>query len=175
MKTEYTSEYPNGRRRLPDSSTRKRRREDSVSDPTDGLNTNEATADTDDDDEDNNDDDDDEGLTATCSPLLFHAKVYVFSQRYVVPQLQALSLSKIADELPDAEDVEGKASELIAMIEYTYPNTDRPSPARNDRLRSLIMRHVAMKAKFFRGLPAFLSMLERNGEMGADLARYLPL
>ncbi|KAL2854274.1 hypothetical protein BJY01DRAFT_44056 [Aspergillus pseudoustus] len=102
--------------------------------------------------------------------LIFHAKLYVFATRYLIPDLAHLCLQKLHRDLmylafpgPDPEDqyaeefvlTTTKARMVINLLEYTYTKTTRlepitPSSAtqlRDNELRRLVVHYAACKVR----------------------------
>lgn len=98
--------------------------------------------------------------------LSFHAKVYAFASRYLVPALAQLCLRKLHRDLvnmpfPDPESDDeakgvmptAKATAVLDLLHYTYSKTTRleaisPSSAtrlRNNELRKLVAHYAACK------------------------------
>ncbi|KAL2814822.1 hypothetical protein BJX63DRAFT_192208 [Aspergillus granulosus] len=102
--------------------------------------------------------------------LIFHAKLYVFATRYLIPDLAHLCLQKLHRDLlnlafpdPDPEDqyaeefvlTTTKARMVTDLLEYTYTKTTRlepitPSSAtqlRDNELRRLVVHYAACKVR----------------------------
>ncbi|KAJ0421065.1 hypothetical protein BJY00DRAFT_115673 [Aspergillus carlsbadensis] len=102
--------------------------------------------------------------------LIFHAKLYVFATRYLIPDLAHLCLQKLHRDLlnlafsdPDPEDqyaeefvlTTTKARMVVDLLEYTYIKTTRlepitPSSAtqlRDNELRRLVVHYAACKVR----------------------------
>ncbi|KAI9934470.1 hypothetical protein AWENTII_006037 [Aspergillus wentii] len=109
--------------------------------------------------------------------LTFHAKIYVFATRYLIPALAQLCLRKLHRDLlhlgfpdgsPDYEDEEmallstTKARMVLDLLHYTYNKSTRLEPInptsatqlRDNELRKLVIHYAACKVQ--------------------DLARYCP-
>lgn len=107
--------------------------------------------------------------------LIFHAKLYVFATRYLIPALAQLCLRKLHRDLlllafpddaqPDGQDDEQtilKARMVLDLLHYTYTKTARLEPIsptsatqlRDNELRKLVIHYAACKVR--------------------DLARYCP-
>ncbi|KAL1986878.1 hypothetical protein VTN96DRAFT_5295 [Rasamsonia emersonii] len=101
--------------------------------------------------------------------LLFHAKVYVFATRYLIPGLAQLCLKKLHRELlnlsltpvsreEDEEEAlkfEARAKMILDLLHYTYGRTARLEPVcqteatmlRESELRKLVTQYAACKMK----------------------------
>lgn len=104
--------------------------------------------------------------------ITFHAKVYVFATRYLIPALAQLCLRKLHRDLlildmPDGENVgpsesqildglaASKAQMVLGLLQYTYTKTARLEPItptsatqlRDNELRRLVVHFTACKVK----------------------------
>ncbi|KAL3465346.1 hypothetical protein BJX64DRAFT_63681 [Aspergillus heterothallicus] len=102
--------------------------------------------------------------------LIFHAKLYVFATRYLIPDLAHLCLQKLHRDLlnlafPDRDPEDQyadafvltttKARMIVDLLEYTYTKTTRlepitPSSAtqlRDNELRRLVVHYAACKVR----------------------------
>lgn len=102
--------------------------------------------------------------------ILFHAKLYVFATRYVIPQLAQLCLRKLHRDLlhlqfswadQEAPGPEGmtlfdvKAKMVLDLMHYTFTKTTRYEPAvpaaptmlRESELRKLVTHYAACKVR----------------------------
>ncbi|KAL4927860.1 uncharacterized protein BDV17DRAFT_113116 [Aspergillus undulatus] len=110
-------------------------------------------------------------LPAVALPyLIFHAKLYVFATRYLIPNLAQLCLQKLHRDLlnlafpdpdPDNQYAEQliltttKARMIVDLLNYTYTKTTRlepitPSSAtqlRDNELRRLVVHYAACKVR----------------------------
>ncbi|KAI9044566.1 uncharacterized protein KD926_000477 [Aspergillus affinis] len=107
--------------------------------------------------------------------LIFHAKLYVFATRYLIPALAQLCLRKLHRDLlllafpddaqPDSQDdgqITLKARIVLDLLHYTFTKTTRLEPIsptsatqlRDNELRKLVVHYAACKVR--------------------DLARYCP-
>lgn len=100
--------------------------------------------------------------------LVFHAKVYVFATRYLIPGLAQLCLKKLHRDLldfslnPDSGDDEKEANNfearvkmILDLLQYTYSKTARFEPVcqtsatllRESELRRLVTQYAACKMR----------------------------
>lgn len=108
-------------------------------------------------------------LSSTELPCLsFHAKIYIFATRYLVPVLAQLCLRKLHGALlslsfpdPDLDDngrewlTTTKARAVLDLLHYTYSKTTRLEPIsptsatqlRDNELRKLVAHYAACKVK----------------------------
>ncbi|KAL2824461.1 hypothetical protein BDW59DRAFT_172825 [Aspergillus cavernicola] len=102
--------------------------------------------------------------------LIFHAKLYVFATRYLIPDLAHLCLRKLHRDLlnmafpdPDPENqyaeqfvlTTTKARMVVDLLSYTYTKTTRLEPItpslatqlRDNELRKLVVHYAACKVR----------------------------
>ncbi|KAK1140944.1 hypothetical protein N8T08_009690 [Aspergillus melleus] len=100
--------------------------------------------------------------------LIFHAKLYVFATRYLIPALAQLCLRKLHRDLlllafpddaqPDSQDdglITLKARMVLDLLHYTYTKTTRLEPIsptsatqlRDNELRKLVIHYAACKVR----------------------------
>ncbi|PYI25946.1 hypothetical protein BP00DRAFT_357172 [Aspergillus indologenus CBS 114.80] len=102
--------------------------------------------------------------------LVFHAKLYVFATRYLIPALAQLCLRKLhrdllylgfpeRDQVDDDEDHHAlasiKARKILDLLHYTYTKTTRLEPItptsatqlRDNELRKLVVHYAACKVR----------------------------
>ncbi|CAG8039148.1 unnamed protein product [Penicillium olsonii] len=104
-----------------------------------------------------NDESDPEPPTFPTLPYLtFHAKVYVFATRYLIPALAQLCLRKLhADLLTLPEEPVAQAQIILDLVHYAYTKTARLEPIsptsatqlRENELRRLVVHYAACKVK----------------------------
>lgn len=104
-----------------------------------------------------NDESDPEPPTFPTLPYLtFHAKVYVFATRYLIPALAQLCLRKLhADLLTLPEEPVAQAQIVLDLVHYAYTKTARLEPIsptsatqlRENELRRLVVHYAACKVK----------------------------
>jgi hypothetical protein len=95
--------------------------------------------------------------------LLFHVKMYVFSDYHDIQPLLDLSLRKLHQGLismsPDADSLE----DTVRLLRYAFENTvDRDGHA--DQLRSLLTLYAACKARMLWRCPSFEQLVRENGD-----------
>lgn len=95
--------------------------------------------------------------------VLFHAKIYRFSTRFLIPTLAQLSLNKLHRALVsfplDSGDAQDNAPVILELLHFTFNNTKRhdpvfafasPSPykaQRENQLRKLVVHYAACKIR----------------------------
>ncbi|RAL03662.1 uncharacterized protein BO80DRAFT_423095, partial [Aspergillus ibericus CBS 121593] len=125
--------------------------------------------------------------------LVFHAKLYVFATRYLIPALAQLCLRKLHRDLvylgfaesgPEAEDEEQyalnrtKSRKVLDLLHYTYTKTTRLEPItptsatqlRDNELRKLVVHFAACKV---RELAAYSPPVD--GDLGSSSSKSLKL
>lgn len=105
------------------------------------------------------------------STLISHAKLYVLANRYLVQDLQDISLHKLHRHLSAFEVADSSIDEIIDLVLYTYSNTsDDGDIAKGtaDKLRDLVMGFVAWQAKNLCKCKSFRSMLGAGGPQTED-------
>ncbi|GAM38594.1 hypothetical protein TCE0_033r09439 [Talaromyces pinophilus] len=102
--------------------------------------------------------------------LLLHAKLYVFSTKYLIEPLRQNCPVTIHEDLLHLGCA--KASHLVlALLEYVYSNTGRTEPTGESLLRDLVIHYVASKMPILSKHEDFFAVLDPSAEMGSDLAK----
>lgn len=101
--------------------------------------------------------------------LLLHAKLYIFSTKYLIEPLRQKCLATLHEDLLHLECA--KASHLIFdLLEYVYSNTGRSEPTGESLLRDLVIHFVAYKLPELSKHENFSVIMESNAKIGLDLA-----
>lgn len=101
--------------------------------------------------------------------LLLHAKLYIFSTRYLIEPLRQKCLATLHEDLLHLECA--TASHLVLdLLEYVYSNTGRSEPTGESLLRDLVIHFVAYKLPELSEHEGFSIIMESNAEIGLDLA-----
>jgi hypothetical protein len=107
---------------------------------------------------------------------VYHAKLYVFANMYMIESLKGLCLHKLLRDL-EGFDVEGdSAGEVAELVRYVYANTsanDDGTEGTGSELRDLVITYAACKAEFLVKDKAFLEMLEEGGEAASAFAQFM--
>jgi hypothetical protein len=107
---------------------------------------------------------------STLSPyLMFHAKLCVFSTKYVIEPLREKCLEKLHADLQDHNLTSETSYLILDLLEYVYANTGRTEPTGNSSLRDLIIHYVACKLNILSNHGDFFTILESNAQIGLDL------
>ena len=104
----------------------------------------------------------------TTTSLLYHAKIYVFAEKYLIDSLRMLCLRKLHANLRDFDLTLQTSGLILEVLEFTYAQTERKE-SRDDELRMLIVHYATCKGEILKQNPNFRSLLDANGEMACDL------
>jgi hypothetical protein len=104
----------------------------------------------------------------TTTSLLYHAKIYVFAEKYLIDNLRMLCLRKLHANLRDFDLTLQTSGLILEVLEFTYAQTERKE-SRDDELRMLIVHYAACTGEILKQNPNLRSLLEANGEMACDL------
>jgi hypothetical protein len=104
----------------------------------------------------------------TTESLLYHAKIYIFAEKYLIDNLRILSLRKLHASLQDFDLTLETSENILELLEFAYTHTARQESSENE-LRALIVHYAACKIKILKQNVNLRSLLEANGEMGCDL------
>jgi hypothetical protein len=104
----------------------------------------------------------------TTISLLYHAKIYVFAEKYLIDNLRILCLRKLHAALRDFDLTLQTSGLILEVLEFTYAQTERKE-SRDDELRMLLIHFAACKGEILKQNPNLPSLLEANGEMACDL------
>jgi len=105
------------------------------------------------------------------STPISHAKFYVLANKYLVQDLQDISLHKLHRDLSTLKITDTSVDEVIDLVLYTYSNTSVDGDIAKgtaDKLRDLVMGFVAWQAKELTKYEAFRQMLAAGGARTAD-------
>lgn len=105
--------------------------------------------------------------TPTAS-LLYHAKMYVFAQKYVIHNLRILALRNLHVCLRNLDLTKRDTGDILEILEFTYTNTER-GESNDDDLRKLIVHYAACKADILKQNPDLRGLLEEYAELACDL------
>lgn len=113
------------------------------------------------------------GTNTTGPSLLFHGKVYVFAQKYLVYQLKSRCLQRLHSDLFRYDLGSDNASQILDFLQFAYASTGRHESGGDEELRKLVIHFVACKVKLLGKNSSFLALLDDNGEIGSDLVRMI--
>ncbi|KIX09197.1 uncharacterized protein Z518_00276 [Rhinocladiella mackenziei CBS 650.93] len=100
--------------------------------------------------------------------FLCHAKLYVFSDRYIIKALQELVLQKLRLTLSRFTLFRERTGDIVKLLKYTYANTMDYDDG-IDKLRSLVSDYVVCHVETIVKDEEFLNFLQEEGAMAKDL------
>jgi hypothetical protein len=104
----------------------------------------------------------------TTISLLYHAKIYVFAEKYLIDNLRMLCLRKLHANLRDFDLTLQTSGLILEVLKFAYAQTERKE-SRDDELRMLIVHYAACKGEILKENPNLRSLLEADAEMACDL------
>jgi hypothetical protein len=104
----------------------------------------------------------------TVESLLYHAKIYLFAEKYLIDNLRIFSLRKLHASLQDFDLTLQTSGDILELLEFAYTHTARQESSENE-LRALVVHYAACKIEILKKNVNLRSLLEANGEMGCDL------
>jgi hypothetical protein len=108
--------------------------------------------------------------------LVYHAKLYVFANMYLIESLKGLCLHKLLRDLEGFDVEADSAGEVAELLRYVYTNTstnDDGTEGTGSELRDLVITYAACKAELLVKNKAFLEMLEEGGEAASAFALFM--
>jgi hypothetical protein len=111
---------------------------------------------------------DNTSVPKTTISLLYHAKIYVFAEKYLIDNLRMLCLRKLHANLRGFDLTLQTSGLILEVLKFAYAQTERKE-SRDDELRMLIVHYVACKGEILKENPNLRSLLEADGEMASDL------
>ena len=105
-------------------------------------------------------------------PLLFHCKLYVFAQTYLITTLKQLTLRKLHARLAEFDLSLETSEEVLEALEFTFVNTERREDG-DDELRKLLVAYVVSKTHILKQSDRFRTLLDGHGELGSDIVQAL--
>ena len=105
-------------------------------------------------------------------PLLFHCKLNVFAQMYLVVSLEQLTLRKLHAALEGFHLDLVSSNEVLEVIEFAFTNTERGDD-HDDELRKLLVAYAASQTKILKQNASFRTLLDAHGELGSDIVQAL--
>jgi hypothetical protein len=95
--------------------------------------------------------------------LLFHVRMYVFSDYHDIQPLRDLSLRKLHQGLIGMSTDVDSLEDIVRLLRYAFENTvDRDGHA--DQLRSLLVLYASGKARMLWKCPSFEQLVRENGD-----------
>jgi hypothetical protein len=105
-------------------------------------------------------------------PLLFHCKLYVFAQMYLMASLKQLTLQKLHAALESFYLNLESSDKVLEVLEFAFTNTERGED-HDGELRKLLVAYAASKTKILKQNASFRTLLDAHGELGSDMVQVL--
>lgn len=108
---------------------------------------------------------------APTMPLDTHAKLYVLANKYLIDELQYISLHKLHRALCVFEIEDESIDDVIDLVLYTYSNTSDTGDilkSTADMCRELVIKYVVDRVKQLMRYESFRGMLAAGGSQTAD-------
>ena len=100
--------------------------------------------------------------------FLCHAQLYVFANRYSMPSLAALALSRLGATLSEFQVYRYRTSDLVKLLKYTYESTQDLRQG-IDKLRFLVLTFCTYWIDELLIENEFIAMLESGGALSRDI------
>ncbi|KAF3399368.1 hypothetical protein DPV78_006210 [Talaromyces pinophilus] len=109
-----------------------------------------------------------------CGPLfprglLFHAKLYTFSTKYLIEGLSRQCLNVICSQLRCHNLSAETSHTTLNLLDYTYAKTGRVEPTGKSQLRDLVIHYVACKLPILAEIEEFWTIIDSDSETAVDL------
>ena len=111
----------------------------------------------------------DEASPSTVPDLVFHGKLYVFADRYLIGSLRTQCLKSLHRDLCEFSLNRRNTSHVLDLLEYAYQESGRGSPDGEISLKNLVVHYAACEARTLAEDPRLRDILIRFSEMGSDL------
>jgi hypothetical protein len=105
-------------------------------------------------------------------PLLFHCRLYVFAQMYLIASLKQLTLRKLHADLTDFDLDLTSSNQVLEALKFAFTNTER-GDGHDDKLRHLLVAYTASNMKVLKQNTAFWTLLDEHGELGSDIIQVI--
>ena len=99
--------------------------------------------------------------------FLSHARLYVFGDKYDIPDLKLQALSKLHKTLTMFTLYDSRTSDIVELIRYTYQNTISGEDGCD--MRQMVTHYAASKVKVLARDEGFRMLLVDEGEIGRDV------
>lgn len=109
------------------------------------------------------------GTSIPTSNFLLHAKLYVFSTKYLAEPVRQQCLANLHKDLRFYVLSAKNAHLILDLLDYVYSNTGRNEPTGTSSLRDLVIHYVASKMPILSKQEDFFDILDSHAEMGSDL------
>jgi hypothetical protein len=107
--------------------------------------------------------------------------VYCLADRYIIPELKTLALSKLHEILKKCMDVgfvttHQRVKDVVALVQFAYDSKnirDRNNHGQHDPLRTEVLKYVVAHIDHLESQPAFQILLSGQGQLSVDLVSCL--
>lgn len=106
----------------------------------------------------------------------YHARVYVFANKYDIPELHILVLDKLHQALCSYKVAENQMGKVIDLTQFSYSNDntrDNEAGQVRDSLRSMVVHFVVCVFETIEKNDSFLALVEKGGFFERDLTGLL--
>ena len=107
-----------------------------------------------------------------AEPLLCHARLYVFGQKYGIKPLETLAIHKLWHLLVSFTLGPSKTGAIVELLQYTYSNTPDLNQDVDD-LRHLVSHYVACECKTMAESEDFSQLIEQGGPFVRDYMKMI--
>ncbi len=91
------------------------------------------------------------------SVFIGHAQLYVFAEKWIIPELKTLTLNKTHKTLIGITLYERRRKDIVKLLQYAYSNDNTPDTDEGaDDLRALITHYITCELESFLQCPEFL-------------------
>ena len=113
------------------------------------------------------------GLTQIeFKPLLFHCRLYVFAQMYLIASLKQLTLRRLHAALKDFDLDVTSSNQVLEALKFAFTHTER-GDGHDDELRHLLVAYAVSSMKILKQNDAFRALLDEHGELGSDIIQVI--
>lgn len=89
----------------------------------------------------------DEASISLVPDLVFHAKLYVFANRYLIDSLRTQCLKSLHRDLCEFSLNKQNVPHILDLLEYTYQESGRGDPGIGCSLKDLVIHYAACEAR----------------------------
>jgi len=117
-----------------------------------------------------------EECKSNTSPFLYHARIYVFADKYDITTLRNLALDKLHQTLRSFKAAGIQTESLVDLIRFSYSNDntrDNEAGQDVDGLRKMVVHFVACVFENVVKDENFLALMEDGGPLPRDLVGLL--
>lgn len=111
----------------------------------------------------------DEASISSIPDLIFHGKLYLLANRYLVDSLRTQCLKSLHSDLCEFSLNKRNVPHILDLLEYTYQESGRGEPDVECSVRCLVTRYTPCETRTLAENDRFQNILDRFSEMGSDL------